>query len=92
MKPNNKNWREEFENLSNKEDWDLYTYQEKGVKVFIQTLLDNQKKATLEMIDDMMVTKEQGYYCTLEHLGYHDKNCEGCDRNNLLKELKERLK
>ena len=52
---------------------------------------DREKKKIIEMIDETMMTKKQGYYCTEEHLGYHDKNCEWCEWNASLLYLKKKI-
>ena len=63
-------------------------------KSFISKILTAQREELVEEILEKLLHKNKDYYCTAEQLGYHDKNCNGCEISReqietLLKSLKD---
>lgn len=56
------------------------------LKSFLKAKLDQQKQDLIKKIKE----RADKLYCTAEHLGYHDKNCEGlpCEKAVLLDIIK----
>ena len=62
--------------------------QENDIKQFISTLLKAERQSIIEMIKK----RADKLYCTAEHLGYHDKECDGLCKKHGLKEVIKLIK